>query len=173
MWGIWCAESSSYVDEKCINNKKLKNLLQIDVLSSPQYSPIYYAFHFKTVLILSKIKSFAYESGVKKKFVVRCISKWMEMKKKSYLFHSTFSFLHDIELKIGYLFSNLIKKFRSTSLLNFDSHGEKPSILQENTYCLQLILHASIFYNFFFFFYKFAQKYQKKKHLKPVISKRT
>ena len=30
-----------------------------------------YAFHFKEVLILSKINSFACESGVKKKFVVR------------------------------------------------------------------------------------------------------
>ena len=51
--------------------KKLKNLSQIDVLSSPKCSPIYYAFHFEAVLILSKIKSFACESGVKKKFVVR------------------------------------------------------------------------------------------------------
>ena len=50
---------------------KLKNLSQIDVLPSPKYSPIYYAFHLKAVLILSKIKSFACESGVKKKFVVR------------------------------------------------------------------------------------------------------
>ena len=38
--------------------KKLKNLSQIDVLSSPKCSPIYYAFHFKAVLILSKIKRF-------------------------------------------------------------------------------------------------------------------
>ena len=53
--------------------KKLKKLSQIDVLSSPKCSPIYYAFHFKEVLILSKINSFACESGVKKKFVVRCI----------------------------------------------------------------------------------------------------
>ena len=62
-----------YVDEKCINNKNLKNLSQIDVLSSPKCSHISYAFHFKAVLILSKINSFACESGVKKKFVVRCI----------------------------------------------------------------------------------------------------
>ena len=54
------------------NLKKLKKLSQIDVLSSPKCSPIYYAFHFKEVLILSKINSFACESGVKKKFVVRC-----------------------------------------------------------------------------------------------------
>ena len=52
----------------------MKNLSQIDVLSSPKCSPIYYIFHFKAVLILSKIKSFAYESGVKKKFVVRCVA---------------------------------------------------------------------------------------------------
>ena len=50
----------------------MKNLSQIDVLSSPKCSPIYYAFHFKAILILSEINSFAYESGVKKKFVVRC-----------------------------------------------------------------------------------------------------
>ena len=54
--------------------KKLKKLSQIDVLSSPKCSPIYYAFHFKEVLILSKINSFACESGVKKKFVVRWTS---------------------------------------------------------------------------------------------------
>ena len=53
-------------------SKKLKNVSQIDVFSSPKFSPIYYAFHFKAVLILSKIKSFVCESGVKKKFVVRC-----------------------------------------------------------------------------------------------------
>ena len=48
----------------------LKNLSQIDVFLSPKCSPIYYVFHFKAVLILSKINSFACESGVKKKFVV-------------------------------------------------------------------------------------------------------
>ena len=62
--------------------KKLKTLSQIDVLSSPKCSPFYYAFHFKAVLILSKIKSFACESGVKKRFVVRCII----LKKKNFCF---------------------------------------------------------------------------------------
>ena len=79
---IRCAESSSYVLTKnaLITKiwKKLKNLSQIDVLSSPKCtgSPIYHAFHFKAVLILSKIKSFACESEVKKKFVVRWEEYW-------------------------------------------------------------------------------------------------
>ena len=78
LWAIWCAESSSYVDKKCITNKNLKKIEKFITnlcLIIPKCSHIYYAFHFRAVLILSKIKSFACESGVKKKFVVRWIQR--------------------------------------------------------------------------------------------------
>ena len=74
LWAIWCVEISAYIYEKCIKKKIWKNLTnssQIDVFLFPKCGHIYYTFHFKEVWILTKINSFACESGVKKKFVVR------------------------------------------------------------------------------------------------------